>query len=86
MLGKWYQLYVRAPKGSNRYTTPEELKEVDDYLTRFVAASFVAPSGLPVQSQDKTWEVRVLEPRQLSIAKGILEHFGLEIAREVEND
>lgn len=83
--GKWFQLYVKAPKGSG-YTTPRAMKRIDDHLVAQTPASFVAPDGLPVQSADGTWEVRVLDESALGFVKYILtQHYGLEIVREVEN-
>jgi hypothetical protein len=86
MFGKWYQLYVKAPKG-NGYTTPQAMKRIDDHLVQITTASFATPVDLPVQEADGSWEVRVLVESDLNIVKGILtRHYGLEIVREVPHD
>lgn len=88
MLGKWYQLYVKAPEGIG-YTNPQAMKRIDDHLVSRTPSSFVAkpPEGMPVQQEDGTWEVRVLDESALSFVKFILtDHYGLEIIREVENE
>ena len=78
------QLYVKAPQG-NGYTTPEAMKRVDDHLTHSFPAMMhcPAPSGLPVQETDGTWQIRVLDPKAVGIVKRVLsQHYGLEIVRE----
>ncbi|MEK7543730.1 MAG: hypothetical protein AAB557_02585 [Patescibacteria group bacterium] len=62
------------------------MKRIDDYLISKTPASFVAPTGLPEQGEDGTWEIRVHQQSALVLVKRILtEHYGLEIVREVEN-
>lgn len=85
-MGKWIQVYVKAPEG-NGYTTPQAMKRIDDRLVQSTPASFVAPDGLPVQEADGTWEVRVHDERMLGFVKSLLtRHYGLEIVREVVNE
>lgn len=88
-MSKWYELYVKAPEG-NGYTTPEDMKRIDEHLTSQTLASFNVPvfgDRLPVQEPDGTWEVRVYDEGALRYVRYILTgHYGLEIVREEEHD
>jgi hypothetical protein len=81
-------LYVQAPKG-NGYTTPRAMKRVDDHLRQDASANMKCPppSGMPVQEEDGTWEVRIYNANLAEYVKYILKnHYGLEIVREVKHD
>jgi hypothetical protein len=86
MPSKWYEIIVRAPAG-NGYDNPEAMKRVDDHiLSRFRAAFNTPDSGLPVQSDDGTFSLRVFEESQLDVVKFVLtSHYGLEIVSETEH-
>lgn len=86
--GKWIQLFVKAPAGSD-HTTPQAMKRIDDLLTQTMPASMHCPppSGMPVQESDGTWEIRVFDESAFKIVKTFLtQEYGLEIVREVTNE
>lgn len=62
------------------------MKRVDAHLN-MLGAMFKAPKGIPLQEEDGTWEVRVLNGSAVGTIKGILkDHYGFEVVFEVFYD
>jgi len=75
----WVQLYIKTER------TPEQLQRVEPLLMRFTAA-FVAPDGLPIQTKDGMYEIRVFEPAlSLRFVERLLDDQGLTIAARDEH-
>ena len=82
---RWFQLFVKVPDGNGYKDNPELMKRVDKTVNIF-SSCFLAPNGIPVQGEDGTWEVRVLQESALSMTKSVLiGEYGFEIAREVSH-
>jgi hypothetical protein len=83
---QWAELRVKVPDGNRYKDNPELMKRVDEHLN-MLCAIFKAPKGIPLQEEDGTWEVRVLDGRRVEIVKGILiKHYGFEVVSEVLYD
>ena len=80
----YHDLKVKAPEGSG-YINPQAMKRVDDHIS-MLGGLFCSPppTNMPVQNNDGTWTVRVLDEANLFIVKGILtKHYGLEIVDDM---
>lgn len=69
MPDNWFQIYVKASPDRN---TAEAMKRVDELLAKVAPASFVAPDGIPVQENDGSWEIRLLDENSLTLVKRFL--------------
>lgn len=74
----WVQLYIKTTR------TPQQLQRVEPLLMRF-AATFVAPDGLPIQTKENMYEVRVFDVAQTRIIERLLADQGLTIAVREEH-
>ena len=74
----WVQLYIKTTR------TPQQLQRVEPLLMRF-AAAFVAPDGLPIQTKEDMYEVRVFDVAQTRIIERLLADQGLTIAAREEH-
>ncbi len=77
----WVDMSVRAPDVIN---SSSAIKKIDEELTKVAAACFHCPppNSIPVQNQDGTWGLRVMDARQLDFVKGILRQHNLEVVTE----
>ena len=79
-MSAWVQLYIKTDR------TPQQLLRVEPILMRF-AATFVAPDGLPIQTKEGLYEVRVFDVgRHLRFVEKILADEGLTIAERALHD
>ena len=74
----WVQLYIKTTR------TPQQLQRVEPLLMRF-AATFVAPDGLPIQTKEDMYEVRVFDVAQTRIIERLLADQGLTVAAREEH-
>jgi hypothetical protein len=77
-MSKWTQLYIKTDR------TPQQLQRVEPLLMLF-KATFVAPKGLPLQTKEDMYEVRVFDVAALPLVEKILAAEGLTIAMRTEN-
>ncbi len=77
-MSEWVQLYIKTSR------TPQELLRVEPLLMQFTA-TFVAPDGLPIQTKEDMYEVRVFDVAQTRIVERLLVDQGLTIAARDEH-
>jgi hypothetical protein len=83
---KFVEIRVKVPDGNGYKDNPNLMKRVDEHVNMHCAI-FKASKGLPIQEEDGTWELRVLNPSMASVIKGILtDHYGFEVVSAVTRD
>lgn len=75
----WVQLYIKTTR------TAQELTRVDPLLMMF-SACFIAPDGVPIQTKEDMYEVRVQDARHVRFVERVLADHGLVIAARDDHE
>ena len=78
----WVEMFVSAPESMDN---PKSIRDLDDELTKTLLVCFYlpVPRFMPVQQEDETWPLRIVDISYLEWVKNVLlQQYDFKIASE----